>query len=132
LAAGTTGQVLTSSGAGMAWSTPVQAIVWTGISAAQTGVAGNGYYVTTGTQALTLPTTAAAGSYLAIGAAKGATGWTIVQAAGQSIQYGSVSTTVGAGGSLASTAVGDVLWMLCTTANTTWLVLNSIGNITIV
>ena len=132
LAAGTAGDVLTSSGATVSWVAPAQALAWVGISSAQTGVAGEGYYVTTGNQALTLPSTAAVGTYIAIGAAKGATGWSIVQGAGQSIQYGSVSTTVGAGGSLASNAVGDVLWMLCTTADLTWLVLNSIGNITIV
>jgi hypothetical protein len=132
LAAGTSGQVLTSTGTALAWGSPVTSLTWTGISGAQTGVASNGYYVTTGNQALTLPTTAAAGTYLAIGAAKGSTGWSIVQNAGQSVEFGSTSTTVGVGGSLASTAVGDVIWMLCTTANTTWLVLNSIGNITIV
>jgi hypothetical protein len=108
------------------------ALVWTGISAPQTGVAENGYYVTSGNQALTLPASAAAGTYLAIYAAKGSTGWTIVQGAGQSIQLGNTSTTVGAGGSLASTSVGDGITMLCTVANTTWLALDSVGNITVV
>jgi hypothetical protein len=99
LAAGTAGQFLQSEGTTVAWAS-IGALSWTGISAAQTGVANNGYYVTTGNQALTLPTTAAAGTLLAIYAAKGSTGWSIVQNAGQSIEFGSVSTTVGAGGSL--------------------------------
>ncbi len=130
LAAGTAGQVLVSTGAGVVWgSTGLQ---WTGISAPQTAVAGSGYYVTTGNQAVTLPATAAAGTVIGLVAAKGSTGWSIVQGAGQSIQFGSISTTTGAGGSLASTAVGDAIYILYTTANTTWVVLNSVGNITIV
>jgi len=131
LTAGVAGQVLQSNGATIGW-TSAGLLAWTAISSAQTGVAQNGYYVTTGTQALTLPTTAAAGTYLALFSAKGSTGWTIVQNTGQSIQLGSISTTVGSGGSLASTAVGDGIMILCTTANTTWLVVSAVGNITYV
>jgi hypothetical protein len=131
LAAGTSGQVLTSTGSALSWAS-YASIQWTGIAAAQTAVAGNGYYVTTGTQAVTLPATAAAGSYIAIAAAKGSTGWSIIQATGQSIQFGSTSTTTGSGGSLASNAVGDIVVLLCTTANNTWMVVSSVGNITIV
>jgi len=131
LGAGTTGQYLQSTGAAVAWAS-ASLLIWTGISAAQTAVAQNGYYVTTGNQAVTLPTTAAVGTSIAVYAAKGSTGWTIVQGAGQSIEIGSVSTTVGAGGSLASTAVGDGIFLICTTASTTWLLVSTIGNITYV
>lgn len=131
LAAGIAGQVLQSNGTTVGWAS-AGLLAWTAITSAQTGVAQNGYYVTTGTQALTLPTSAAAGTYLALFSAKGSTGWTVVQNAGQSIQFGSISTTVGPGGSLASTAVGDGIMLLCTTANTTWLVVSSVGNITYV
>jgi hypothetical protein len=131
LGAGTAGQILQTNGATLTWAT-TSLLAWTGISAAQTAIAQSGYFVTTGNQAVTLPTTAAAGTYLAIYSAKGSTGWSIIQGTGQSIQLGSVSSTAGATGSLASTAVGDGVWLLCTTANITWLVIASIGNLTIV
>jgi len=131
LGAGTAGQILQTTGTTLAWAT-TSLLAWTGISASQTAVAQSGYYVTSGDQAVTLPATAAAGTYLAIYSAKGSTGWSIVQGAGQSIQFGSVATTTGATGLISSTAVGDGVWMLCTTANTTWLVIASTGNLTIV
>jgi len=131
LGAGNAGQYLQSNGASIVWASPAM-LSWTGISAAQTAVAQNGYYVTTGNQAVTLPVTAAVGTYLAVYSAKGSTGWSIVQLATQSIQFGASVTTTGTGGSLASTSVGDGVWLLCTTANNTWLVISSIGNITVV
>lgn len=79
----------------------------------------------------TLPTTSALGAnYSIIG--KGAGGWQIAQNAGQNIQIGSTSTTVGVTGSISSTNQFDSLTLVCTTANTTFTGLNgSQGNITI-
>ncbi len=80
---------------------------------------------------LTLPTTAAVGSSIAV-TGKGAGGWKIAQNAGQTIYFGASTTTTGAGGSLASTAVRDTVELVCVTANNDWNIINSIGNITIV
>lgn len=81
----------------------------------------------------TLPATAAVGTVIILqGSAAGNTGWKIAQNAGQNIQFGNTSTTVGVGGSLASTNNNDSVSLVCTVADTTWNVFGSVGNITIV
>jgi len=63
----------------------------------------------------------------------GTGGWSITQNAGQNIQVGSVSSTVGVGGSVSSTNRYDSLRMVCLLANTTWAVSGGIqGIVTIV
>ena len=79
----------------------------------------------------TLPTTAAFGSTFEI-VGKGAGGWAVAQNALQSIQFGSITTTVGTGGSLASSNTGDCIYLVCITANLAFAVKSSIGNITYV
>ncbi len=80
---------------------------------------------------LTLPATAAFGSVIAV-VGKGAGLWKIAQNASQTIHFGFVNTTTGTGGSLASTLQYDVVYLVCTTANTDFTVVQSIGNITVV
>lgn len=90
-------------------------------------VANNGSLVT-----LTLPVTAAFGQANTV-IGKGAGGWLIAQNSGQHIQIGSSSSTVGVGGSVASTNRFDSIEMICTTANTTWTSSGGVqGNLTIV
>jgi hypothetical protein len=48
-------------------------------------------------------------------------GWTITQAAGQSISIGPLTSTVGVGGSVNSLAKGDWIKLVCNVANTSWL-----------
>lgn len=79
----------------------------------------------------TLPSTAAFGTEIEV-AGFSSGGWTIAQRAGQSINFGNITTTVGTGGSLSSTNQNDYVKLLCVTANTTWSVIGSIGMITIV
>jgi hypothetical protein len=79
----------------------------------------------------TLPSTAAYGSVIAV-VGKGAGLWKIAQNALQSVNFGILTSTVGTGGSLASTFQYDVVYLLCTVANTTFTVTSSIGNITVV
>jgi hypothetical protein len=80
---------------------------------------------------LTLPTTAAQGTVFRI-AGNGAGGWLLAQNASQSVKFGNTVTTAGVGGSLASTDPGDSLECLCVVANTTWRVISSVGNLTVV
>jgi len=75
---------------------------------------------------LTMPAVADVGTYIAV-VGKGAGLYQIQQNAGQQIHYGSLSTTVGVGGSITSTQRRDVIEMVCTTANTEWTVLDSVG-----
>jgi len=75
---------------------------------------------------LTLPAAADVGEIVAV-AGKGAGLYQIQQNAGQQIHYGNLSTTAGVGGSITSTQRRDMIELLCTTANTEWTVLDSIG-----
>lgn len=103
---------------------------WSAITANQSAVAGQGYFVTANAVAVALPATSAVGDSFQI-SLDGGTSWTISQGAGQQIFIGSNSTTAGAGGSLASTAQGDVVELVCRVANTEWRVVDVIGNITV-
>lgn len=96
-------------------------IGWTEVTgASQAMVADNGYVANNaGLVTLTLPLTAAFGTVISV-IGKGAGGWLVAQNAGQNIQVGSVSSTVGVGGSIASTNRFDSFDMICTTADTTW------------
>ena len=136
-ASGTDGFVLTydsGQATGLKWaSAPLSDLPWTFIAgAAQTAVADNGYVNTNAAlTTITLPATAALGTIIEI-CGQGAAGWVLAQNALQSIIMGSSQSTVGIGGSLASTNKNDTLRMLCTVADTTWVVLSAVGNITIV
>lgn len=79
---------------------------------------------------LTLPATAALGSLLAV-AGKGAGGWRIAQNSGQVIHFGNLDTTTGASGSIDSTLQRDVIYLICTTANTDFEVVGSVGNLNV-
>lgn len=108
-------------------------VSWTSISASQT-LANNAGYVCAGGGALSLalPAVAAFGSTIAI-ILNGSTSFTITQGAGQSVRIGANASTVGAGGSVASTATGNAVRLLCTTANTTWTAEVGVqGNLTVV
>lgn len=95
-------------------------------------VANNGYVANNaGLVTLTLPVTAAFGTVIRV-AGKGAGGWHIAQNAGQTIHFGVVDTSTGAGGSLESTDQYDAVELLCTVADTEWTVLSVIGNLTVV
>lgn len=131
LAPGTNGQYLKSTGTSISWANIQTEPVWSGVSSATTIVSNNSYFVTSGSVTFTLPATSAVGDLVNISVGRGI-GFTIAQLALQSIQFGSVSTTVGTGGSLTSTAIGDTVQMVCIVANTTWLIIGSIGNITVV
>jgi hypothetical protein len=77
-----------------------------------------------------LPVTAAFGTVISI-AGYSSGGWSILENSGQSINFGNLSTTVTTG-SLSSTNQNDYVKLLCVVANTTWNVIGSIGNLTIV
>ncbi len=106
---------------------------WTVITANQTAAIGNGYFDNkAGTLALLLPATSAVGDVIEVTNENTATGTQITQAAGQQILLGNTNTTLGAGGSLTSTQVGDTLKLVCKVANTIFRVTSVIGNWTVV
>jgi hypothetical protein len=105
--------------------------VWSGIAGTSHALAAaNGNWTeNAGLTTFTLPTTIAAGDVCAV-VGSSAGGWTITQGTGQQIRNGTSLTTLGSGGSLSSTARGDCVYLLCTTANTIFIVINSSGNLT--
>lgn len=116
---------INAAGGGLTWT------VVTGTS--QAAAVNNGYIANNaGLVTVTLPSTSAVGDVVAVTGINNATGWKIAQNGGNQIFFGNLSTTAGAGGSLASTATRDVVYLVCMTANATWNVVNSIGNITVV
>lgn len=111
---------LSVSGPGLAWS----AIPGT----TQAAAVNNGYITTNvGLTTITLPPTAKVGDRIAVAGA-GTGGWVIAQNTGQIIHFGNVPTTAGAGGSIASGNAFDCLEIICTTANTTFVVRSAQGN----
>lgn len=112
--------------------TAVAPFVWNEVTAASDNMDVNeGYIANNAAQVdLTIPTTAAVGDVVRV-AGKGAGGWKVSQNAGETIYFGSLSTTTGVGGSLESTVQYDAVELLCIVADTDWVVISSIGNITV-
>jgi hypothetical protein len=108
-------------------------LAWTDVTGTTQAMAvNNGYFAdNAGLVTLTLPSTAALGSVMAV-VGKGAGGWKLAQNASQTVHFGIVNTTTGTGGSLASTNQYDVVYIVCSTANTDFVVTSSIGNLTVV
>jgi hypothetical protein len=108
-------------------------LTWTDVTGTSQAMAVNNGYTANNAAlvTLTLPSTAAYGSIIAV-VGKGAGLWTIAQNSGQTIHFGSVNSTTGAGGSVAATKQYDVIYLLCTVAKTDFTVLQSIGNLTVV
>ena len=131
---GSATHVLTSNGAGAlpTWQAAAGgAFPWTDVTGTTQAAAINNGYTTNnaGAVTVTLPSTAAYGSVVKI-AGRGAGGWIVAVNSGESIQFGNQVTTTTTG-TLASTNRYDCVEILCVVADTTWQVVNSVGNITI-
>lgn len=114
-----------SSGGGYTWQVVT--------ASSEDLAAGNGYIANNaGTVTFTLPASAAVGDAFRVVGMNNQTGWEIAQNAGQTIHFGTSDTTTGAGGSLASTETYDAVEIVCNVADTDFIVLDSVGNITIV
>lgn len=115
---------ITSTGGGVTWN-EVTVVGPTAMSV------DNGYVTNNVAQVgLTLPLTSAFGSVICV-AGKGAGGWIINQNAGQSIVVVSSTSTVGVGGTVASSEPHATICMVCTTADTVWTAYSSMGNLII-
>jgi hypothetical protein len=115
-------------------STGVSSFAWNDVASGTQALAVNQGYITDNGASLvtyTLPVTAAEGTEIAVaGFSSGL--WTIHQNASQLIHFGNQVTTTGTGGSLAASNAFDCVRLLCVVANTTWVVLNAVGNLTYV
>lgn len=112
-----------AAGGGISWS-----VITADLNPA---VVNTGYIVNLGTLVtVTLPSTAAVGSVIRI-TGLGAGGWKLAQPASTVIHFGSSVTTTGTGGYLQSNQDHDAVELVCAVANTTWIVVSSVGNITV-
>lgn len=115
-------------------ATTLQTVTWSAVNASAAITVNTGVITTGGSLVtLTLPFTAAVGSvFYVTGSAAGTGGWRIAQNAGQTINFGSVATTSGTGGSLSSSNQYDSVFLVCTAANTGFSVISAQGNLTYV
>ena len=134
---GTTGQVLTSNGAGAlpTFQTP-SSVSWVDVTGSTQLVAvGVGYVSDNASQiTYTLPATPALGNVFEItggvsGAASGS--WLLAQPALQKVNFGNTTTTTGVSGSIASTNQYDSIRCVCVVAGASavWNVISSVGNL---
>ncbi len=111
----------------------VGGIPWSIIAVDQTAAVDNGYFCNkAGILALTLPAVSVIGDVIEVSNENTAVGIQFIQAAGQQILIGNTNTTLGVGGTLASSAVGDTVKIVCKVANTIWRTTSMIGNWTII
>lgn len=104
-------------------------LTWNNATTATTATTNNGYVGTATTlTTITLPTGATFGSIIeVVGTGTGL--WRISQNANQFIKFGITGTTTGTGGYLSATSQYDCVKLLCTSANTAFVVTSAIGNI---
>lgn len=107
-------------------------ITWAEVVGTSQAIAVNsGYVANNGSLvSLSLPASSAVGDIIEV-CGKGAGGWRITQAVGQSINVGASSTTSGVTGSVSSSIVFNSIRLLCTVANTVWTALSHEGTLTI-
>lgn len=105
---------------------------WQSVSASQSMVSNMGYFVVSpgGAVVLTLPSTSVQGDVIQV-ALDGATSFRIAQGAGQSILFGNQTTTSGVTGSLTTTQQGDTVRLVCRIPNQRFIVVSSLGNLTV-
>lgn len=128
----TSGNISITTGAGTVAlaGTGMASFTWNDVSGtSQAASAYSGYIISNaGQTTVTLPATVAEGVTFAI-AGKGAAGWILQANTGQTIHYGSSASS--SAGSLTSTNQWDSVQILCVTANTTFIVIASQGNLTV-
>jgi len=133
LTAGTNISITSASGAITINASGIASFAWNDVVSGSQAMAVNQGYITDNGASLvtyTLPAVAAVGTVVRV-CGKSSGGWTVVYGAGQSIIIGSKQSTVTTG-SLSSANANDTVELLCTTANTTFTVLSSVGNLTYV
>lgn len=110
------GATITISASGAAGFT------WSNVTGTTVTMGGNNGFIANnaGLVTLTLPPVSNIGDVLEI-VGNGAGGWIIAQTAGQQIHVGSSASTLGVGGSVASTNRYDSINLVCTVADTIWV-----------
>ena len=134
LTSATDPNVLTIDSSGIVHTIPTSSlgggggITWNNATTTQSMTADNGYITTAATlTTLTLPSTIAFGKTIEIGGYSSGL-WQLNQNSGQQIRFGITGTTT-TSGILSATSQGDSIRLVCTVADTNFMVVSSIGNI---
>ena len=103
-------------------------LTWTREAGTPVAMATGHGYINAGAPLTTfvLPVSAVVGTVIAI-VGEGVGLFQITQNAGQNIQYGSLSSTVGVGGSVKASHRYDTIRLVCRVENTTWAVTAAVG-----
>lgn len=127
------GMNITGAGSTVTFNSTGGGLTWNSVAGtSQALAAGNAYVPSNGAlTTFSLPAVAAFGDFFII-SGLGAGGWAISQGAGQSIILGNQTSTIGAGGSVASTLRSDSIQLVCVAANTTFKAMDFTGNLTVV
>lgn len=108
---------------------PSSGIIWNNTNSTTTIAASNGYKVNSVSLVdLNLPLTMPENSFFRV-VNLGSGGFRINQNSGQTIRFGNQTTTTGVGGSCTSIDIGDSIEVLCTIADTEFVILSAVGNI---
>jgi len=113
-------------------ATDAVGITWNNVTGTSASMSGENGYVASNAAlvSLSLPASCNFGDEIIVDGF-GAGGWTITQGSGQQIFYESASTTLGATGTLSSTNSKASVTLRCVVANTTFVVENTTGAITL-
>jgi hypothetical protein len=108
-----------------AWVRQNGGMTWSVVTGATTATANRGYVVDAATRAtITLPSGCAVGDRIAV-AGRGAGGWTVAPAAGDTLRHQGVD--VGSSSGLLSTASWETLDVVCAVADSGWQVVGYTG-----
>jgi len=131
---GTSGQVLTTNGAGVVSWEGSGGGTWAVTTVDATAVVNKSYIANkAGLLTMTLPATAAIGDTIRITGINTAVGWRIAQNANQRIHVGLNSSTAGVGGYIEATAIRDSVELVCVVAGASseYNCVSMMGNITV-
>lgn len=135
-AAGSSGQFLVSGGASAdpSWQTATPQLIVTPVAGTTQAMTSNHTYIANSASktTFTLPTTSSVGDVLAIvGSQLNTGGWAITYTTGQIIYGPNEASTVTTGNLTSTAAYGQASSLICTVANTTWVVQNNSGGFTV-
>jgi hypothetical protein len=137
--AGSSGDILTSNGAGaLPTFQPASSsggIIWSVQTTDLNPMVVNHGYIANkaGLLTFTLPATCLPGKIFRVTGMNTAVGWHIAQNANQMIHWdGALKTTTGVGGYVESTDIYDAIEIVCSVADLEFIVISSKGNLTIV
>ncbi len=133
---GTAGQFLVSNGASAdpTFQTATPQLVVTPVAGTTQATLSNHAYIANNvaTTTFTLPATSAVGDIIRIiGSSLNVGGWTITYTTGQIIWGPAGSSTVTTGNADSSDAAAQAIEIVCTIANTTWVIVDNSGTITL-